>query len=410
MSSRSRREFLKMSLGTSTLLALGPGVPTFLSRTTANAASRSGTDGRILVMVQLGGGNDGLNTVIPYEDDEYGRNRPTIRFKANEVLKIDSDLGFHPQMKGFWRLYQEGHLGIVQGVGYPKPNGDHAASMQIWQTASLDFEGCQTGWLGRAIDRASSPEMGEVPGVFVGSIARPFLLNAEETVVPSLRAMEDYTLQKQPAATGVPRATNDRLVDFLQKTSLQADAAADRVNAVLQKQKSGNRAEYPNIPGAQRLRTVANLIRADLGIRVYSTDVGGGSTGAFDNHAVQRGNHGALLHQMSESFAAFVDDLARDKLLDRVLLMTFSEFGRTVKENGRRGTDHGSAAPVFLVGGKVKGGLTGDHPSMTELENGGPKHHTDFRRLYATALQTWLGIESGPVLGEEFKPLDVLKA
>jgi uncharacterized protein (DUF1501 family) len=407
--SRNRREFLKTTLGVSTLLALGPGVPTILGRTRAQAANRSVSDNKILVMVQLGGGNDGLNTVIPYEDDEYGRNRPTIRFKANEVHKIDSQLGFHPQTKGLWRLYQEGHLGIVQGVGYPNPNGDHAASMRIWQTASIDYQGCQTGWLGRAIDRASDADTADIPGVFVGTIARPFLLNAEETVVPSVRTLQDYTLQKQPAATAVPRSRNDRLVDFLQKASLQADAAADQLDAVLKKQKSGNRAEYPNVPGARRLRTVADLIRADLGIRMFCTDVGGGDTGAFDNHANQRGNHGALLNQLSESVAAFVDDLARDNLLDRVLLMTFSEFGRTVKENGRRGTGHGSAAPMFVVGGKVRGGLTGDHPSLTELESGGPKHHTDFRRLYATALETWLGIESGPVLGEEFKPLDVLK-
>jgi len=407
--SGNRREFLKTTIGASTLLALGPGVPAFFSRAAAQAANRPVADNKILVMVQLGGGNDGLNTVIPYEDDEYGRNRPTIRFKANEVHKIDAQLGFHPQTKGLWRLYQEGRLGIVQGVGYPNPNGDHAASMQIWQSASIDYQGCQTGWLGRAIDRASDADTADIPGVFVGTIARPFLLNAEETVVPSVRTLQDYTLQKQPAATAVPRSTNDRLVDFLQKTSLQANAAADRLDAVLKKQKSGNRAEYPDVPGAQRLRIVADLIRADLGIRMFSTDVGGGETGAFDNHANQRGNHGALLYQLSESLAAFVDDLARDNLLDRVLLITFSEFGRTVRENGRRGTDHGSAAPMFVVGGKVKGGLTGDHPNLTELESGGPKHHTDFRRVYATALQTWLGIDSGPVLGEEFEPLDFLK-
>jgi uncharacterized protein (DUF1501 family) len=407
--SRSRREFLKTSLGTSTLLALGPGVPTFFSRATAHGANRPDADGRILVMVQLAGGNDGLNTVIPYEDDEYGRNRPTLRFKANEVHKIDSQLGFHPQTKGLWRLYQEGRLGIVQGVGYPKPSGDHAASMRIWQTASTDHLGHQTGWLGRAIDRSSDADAADLPGVFVGTIPRPFLLNAEKTVVPSVRAIKDYTLQKQPAATRVPRATNDRLISFLQRSTIQADAAAVRINAVLQKQKSRPGAEYPDVPAGQRFRTVAQLIRADLGIRIFCTEVGGNQPGGFDNHANQRGNHGALLHQLSESVAAFADDLARDNLLDRVLLMTFSEFGRTVKENGRRGTGHGSAAPVFVVGGKVKGGLTSEHPSLTELENGGPKHHTDFRRLYATALENWLGIESGPVLGEEFKPLDVLK-
>ena len=407
--SRSRRDFLKTSLGTSTLLALGPGVPTFLSRTTARAAGRPDAGGKILVMVQLAGGNDGLNTVIPYEDDEYGRNRPTLRFKAKEVHKIDSRLGFHPRTKGLWRLYREGRLGIVQGVGYPKPNGDHAASMRIWQTASTDYAACQTGWLGRAIDRVSSADKADVPGVFVGTIPRPFLLNAEESIVPSVRAMDDYTLQKHPAATGVPRATNDRLIGFLQRSAIQAAAAAQRINAVVQKQKTRPGALYPDVPAGQRFRTVAQLIRADMGIRIFCTEVGGAQPGGFDNHANQRGNHGALLHQLSESVAAFVDDLAADNLLDRVLLMTYSEFGRTVKENGRRGTGHASAAPMFVVGGKVKGGLTGEHPSLTELENGGPKHHTDFRRLYATALETWLGIESGPLLGEEFEPLDVLK-
>ncbi len=407
--SHNRRNFLKATLGTSTLLALGPGVPTFLSRT-AHGASRRGADDTVLVVLQLGGGNDGLNTVIPYEDDEYGRNRPTIRFKPNEVLKIGSDLGFHPQIEGFSRLYKEGHLGIVQGVGYPKPNGDHGASMRVWQAGSLDHVGCQTGWLGRAIDQMSHADKADVPGVFVGAIPRQFQLNAEKSVVPTVRTMQDYTLQKQPAATGIPRGTDNGLVHFLQKAAQDSDAAANRINAVLEKQKSGNRAEYPNFPGAQRMRTVADMIRADLGIRIYCTDVGGGDTGAFDNHAIQRGNHGALLHQLSEAVTAFVDDLARDNLLDRVLLLTFSEFGRTVKENGRRGTGHGSAAPMFLVGGKVKGGLTGEHPSMTELENGGPKHHTDFRRVYATALQTWLGVDPGPVVGEEFKPMDVLKS
>ena len=408
--SRNRREFLKTSLGTSTLLALGPGVPVFLSRTTALGASRPDANGKILVMVQLAGGNDGLNTVIPYEDDEYGRNRPTLRFKADEVHRIDSRLGFHPQAKGLWRLYQEGRLGIVQGVGYPNPNGDHEASMRVWQTASTDYVGTQTGWLGRTIDRASNADSADVPGVFVGTIPRPFLLNAAETVVPSVRSLKEYAIQKQAAATAVSRATNDPLIKFIQRNTIQANAAAQRINAAVQKQKSQSRAAYPDVPAGKRFHSVAQLIRANLGIRVFCTEVGGVEPGGFDNHANQRGNHGALLHQLSESVAAFADDLARDNLLDRVLLMTYSEFGRTLKENGRRGTGHGSAAPVFLVGGKVKGGLTGEHPNLTELENGGPKHHTDFRRLYATALDTWLGIESQPVLGEQFKPLDVFRA
>jgi len=167
---------------------------------------------------------------------------------------------------------------------------------------------------------------------------------------------------------------------------------------------------YPPLQLAQTLRTVAQLIRADVGIRVFLTELGGAGFGGFDNHAGQRDNHAALLHQLSESVTAFVRDLHRDGLLSRVLLMTFSEFGRTVSENGRRGTGHGAAAPAFLAGGKVRGGLVGSHPSLTDLEQDAPKPHTDFRRLYATVLDHWLGFNSEAILGQRFEPLPLLKA
>ena len=153
---------------------------------------------------------------------------------------------------------------------------------------------------------------------------------------------------------------------------------------------------------------MTHLIRADIGIRIFFTELGGGGIGGFDNHANQLGNHCALLGQLSESVAAFVGDLKRDKLLDRVLLMTFSEFGRTVKENGRRGTGHGAAAPVFLAGGRLKTALVGKQPSLTDLDNDAPKFHIDFRRIYATVLDRWLGFESRTVLDRQFKPLDIL--
>jgi uncharacterized protein (DUF1501 family) len=158
------------------------------------------------------------------------------------------------------------------------------------------------------------------------------------------------------------------------------------------------------------LRTVARLIRADVGIRIFYTELGGQEPGGFDNHANQAENHAALLYQLAESVSAFLLDLKRDNLLDRVLLMTFSEFGRTVKENGRRGTDHGSAAPLFLAGGRLRGGLVGSHPNLTDLENGGQKFHIDFRRVYATVLDRWLGFDSLPILGARFEPLDVLRS
>jgi uncharacterized protein (DUF1501 family) len=192
---------------------------------------------------------------------------------------------------------------------------------------------------------------------------------------------------------------------FLQRSSLAAYAASRRIEAV----GKADSAPYPPFQLAKMLHIVAQLIRADLGVRIYCAELGGEEPGGFDNHANQLGNHCALLHQLSESVAAFVYDLQRDRLLDRVLLMTFSEFGRTVKENGRRGTDHGSAAPLFLAGSKLKGSLVGQHPDLANLENGGQKFHTDFRRVYAAALDQWLGLDSQSVLGEKFEPLDVLQ-
>ena len=425
--SQTRRDFLKTSLATSALMSLGASLPSWLSRPALAAAPRGDAGETILVVVQLAGGNDGLNTVVPYDDDVYARNRPTLRLPADKVHKIDASLGLHPQMQAFKRLYEEGHLGILQGVGYPNPSGDHAVAMQDWQTAKPRQPHCQTGWLGRAVDNAyDAYDPGEVnvPAVFVGQIPRPLTLNAENVVVPSLRSLKQYTLQTMPGAAGgqahgrrltelaqLPRADDKTpTLNFLRRSSLAAYAASQRVEAAAQAQDSAGVAAYPPFQLAHNLRIVAQLIRAELGIRIYYTELGGNEPGGFDTHANQRDNHGALLRQLSESVAAFVDDLKRDRLLDRVLLMTFSEFGRTVKENGRRGTDHGSAAPLFLAGGRIKGGLVGEHPNLTDLENGGQKFHTDFRRVYATALQGWLRFDTASVLGKEFQPLDVLNA
>jgi len=193
----------------------------------------------------------------------------------------------------------------------------------------------------------------------------------------------------------------------VQECKAKASVNSRRIEAVT---KAHRGAEYPAFRLAGTLRTVAQLIRADVGIRIFFTELGGGGIGGFDNHANQLGNHCSLLHHFSESIAAFVDDLEKDKMLDRVLLMTISEFGRTVKENGRRGTGHGVSAPIFLAGGKLKSGRIGSHPSLTDLDNGAMKFHTDFRRVYATVLDRWLGFESRPVLGRQYEPLDILNA
>jgi uncharacterized protein (DUF1501 family) len=407
--SHTRRDFLRAALGTSTLMSLGSVTPDWLLRSATAAAPQHGDRDTVLVVLQLTGGNDGLNTVVPYTDDEYARNRPTLCLPTGELHKIDSLLGFHPQMEAFSRLYKDGYLSIVQGVGCPNPDQNHERAMRMWHTADPQRPQRQTGWLGRVMDRVWSPTSPDTVAVFVGPIARPFALNAENVVVPSIHSAESMVVRQRVGwAMPTTHGSGNPLLQFLRQSDSNARAKSARVEAVVKG--AGEFADYPQFGLARELRTVAQLIRADIGIRIFFTELGGGGIGGFDNHANQLGNHCAMLHQLAESVAAFIYDLKRDKQLDRVLLMTFSEFGRTVKENGRRGTDHGLAAPMFLAGGQVKGDLMGPHPSLIDLDKGALKMHTDFRKVYATVLDRWLGFESEAVLGGRFESLDVLKA
>jgi uncharacterized protein (DUF1501 family) len=393
-----RRDFLRTSLGASASLALGAGLPDFLSNVALAAPARPGTEKRILVVLQLSGGNDGLNTVVPYEDDTYHRNRPTLRLTSRQVHKLGSGVGLHPDMTAFLRLYQEERLSIVQGVGCAKASRDHPGAMRDWHTAWLPD--AETGWLGHAVDqfRDASPSV-DMPGGFVGSIKAPFGIHAARAQVPSFHPTEAAAFDPAPvlALAQIRRENRSPLLDSLQRATCGACAAGQRLQSVLARPVAG--AEYPRFPLAQTLKFIAQLIRADLGVRAFFAELGGGGIGGFDTHAGQAQNHGALLRELAESVAAFMDDLQRDQLLDSVLLMTFSEFGRTLAENGRHGTGHGAAAPVFLAGGRLKGGLIGAHPSLTDLDVDAPKSHTDPRRLYAAVLENWLGLESSAILG-----------
>lgn len=416
-----RREWLKTSLGAAGLAAFGPTAPAFLARTALAAGSSPSRD-TILVVVQLAGGNDGLNTVVPYGDDLYAKNRRTLRLPTAKLHVLDHLLGLHPEMEAMFRLYQEGSLAIVQGVGYPHPNQSHSASMHVWQTAVVPEATVpspsavdrgperineQLGWIGRTADRADS---GDMPAAFVGQIRRPIALNGHRVVVPTIRSLDQCHCQPAGESTDVRKAAasvghEDRLLQFVQQTTTAAYASMERIENAAGSDDPG---AYPAWSLAKTFQVVSRLIRAELGIRIFYTELGGDEPGGFDNHAGQRDNHAALLRQLSDSVAALVHDLKRHRLADRVVLMTFSEFGRTVEENGRRGTDHGSAAPMFLVGGKIRGGLVGPHPSLAERENGGLKFHTDFRRVYATMLDRWLGLDSRPILGTTFDPLPLV--
>ena len=411
----TRRDFLKATMGAPILLSLKSMASNPLVRAASAIVPQREECDTVLVVLQLSGGNDGLNTVVPYGDDEYARNRPTLSLPPKDIHKIDSLIGFHPRMAALMRLYKEGHLSIIQGVGYPNMDRSHDGAMRIWHTADPNRPNRQTGWMGRAADCIRPLNITTVPAVFVGPIACPFGLNAEHAIVPSIKSADALTIKPTYGESqwrymaGLPRRHKDNtLLHFLQDRTLQADDFSKRIEAVVQN--PANSAEYPSFGLAGNLRTIAQLIRADVGIRIFFAELGGGGIGGFDNHANQLGNHCALLHQLSESLAAFIDDLKSDKLLDRVLLMTFSEFGRTVRENGRRGTGHGAAAPIFLAGGRLKQNLVGAHPSLTDLDNGALKFHTDFRSVYATVLDKWLGFESRIILDKQYELLDILSA
>jgi uncharacterized protein (DUF1501 family) len=402
----TRRDFLKAS----SLIGLGASVPTFLARTALAApnSDKPGAKDTILVVVQLTGGNDGLNTVIPFADDEYAKLRPTLKIGKDRVKKVNDGIGLHPQLEGMAKLLESSALGIVQGVGYPNPSQSHFRSMDIWQAAST-AETLTEGWVGKALKSMNCPSF-HVAG---GNESAPLALNGSPARVPSITSLEDFQL-KMTAASGGDKAEQKSIIegaaksntkqpgllDFVQRTATNTYASSDRLQEIGKNYQA--KANYPQTPLAGRMKLVAQLINADLGARVFYV-----SLDNFDTHANQANTHAQLLAQLSGAVSAFYEDLAARGHKDRLLVMTFSEFGRRAKENGSKGTDHGSGAPMFLVGGKVKPGLTGAHPSLTELEAGNLKHSIDFRQVYATILDQWLGVGSKDVVGGEFKALDL---
>jgi uncharacterized protein (DUF1501 family) len=404
---QSRREFLKSS----TLIAAGTVVPTFLART-AWAAKAAAKDS-ILVVVQLTGGNDGLNTVIPFKDDAYYKLRPTIGVPKDQVKKVNDSIGLHPSLDGFAGLLEDKALCVVQGVGYPNPSQSHFRSMDIWQAAST-AESLTEGWIGKALKGLQAPAF-HVSGE---NEPAPLALTGAPARVPSIRSIEEFQL-KMNAASGADRQGQKSLIeaaakgtmpepkpgllDFVRKTALNTYASSQRLQEIGKNYEP--KAPYPGTPLANRLRLCAQLIDAGLGARIFYV-----SLENFDTHANQggiAGTHAQLLGQLSGAVTAFYKDLAARGHEDRVLVMTFSEFGRRAAENGSKGTDHGSGAPMFLVGGKVKAGLVGEHPSLTKLEDGNLKHAIDFRTVYAAVLEQWLGVSRKDVLGDGFAPAAV---
>ena len=428
----TRRRFLRTSfLGA----ALSWTVPLFIERTFSalNAAAESasslqmptGKDHPILVVLQLAGGNDGLNTLIPYEDDAYYRARPTLGIPKDQVLPLDERGGLHPALAPFAELYHQGTLAILQGVGYPNPNRSHFRSTEIWQTASDANRVVSKGWIGRYFDNCCPGEDPAV-GVSLGQ-QLPQAFNAQQPVgiaierpdhlgLPKVRDAYEKAAFEQLngldheheagagssiSSLGGPLRSSLSPLDYLQRVALDAQVGAGRIDAILKRTK--NEAIYPNTQLGRSLGWIARLIAGGLTTRVYYLSHGG-----FDTHSAQAGAHQRLLGALACATAAFCHDLRSKGLLERVALMTFSEFGRRVAENASKGTDHGTAAPLFVMGGAVRPGLYGRQPSLEQLDAGDLVFNVDFRSVYATVLERWMQAPAQKVLGQQFPTLAFL--
>jgi uncharacterized protein (DUF1501 family) len=393
-----RRDFLK----TSALLSLAPTVPGFLARTAR--AARPDRDGRVLVVIQLDGGNDGINTVVPHADPGYARHRKVLRLPAGRLIRVNDQVGLHPALAAAGKLLEAGQLAIVQGVSYPNPSRSHFRSMAVWHSARLDpEEHGSLGWLGRALDGAGA----ETASLLVGSGAPPVALRGRRCVASALDKLEDLVLSPGSDARRVIAGSgpDDDLSAFVRRSMLDAYATADRLARTAKAEGAGGR--YPATALGSRLQLIARLLQAGFGARVYYTLQPG-----YDTHAGQLGTHWRLLAELSGALAAFLSDLTAAKLAERVAVLCFSEFGRTVKENGSAGTDHGTAGPVFLAGPRVRAGLVGRTPSLTELDprHGDLKVGIDFRRVYATVLESWLGLGAEAALAGKFERLPLFRA
>lgn len=438
----TRREFLERGL---LLLSATATVPLFLDRTawamgptdSRMGRSRPGVpDDRVLVVLQLAGGNDGLNTIIPYTNDWYYKARPRLGIEKKTALRLTDDIGLHPSATGLKQLYDDGHLAIIQGVGYPNPDRSHFVSTDIWATGDPSGR-MHEGWIGRYFDCTCkgadrpNPRLGvaimtEAPLALTGKRFSPVSFASPEEL--SWRGMPQGSKGEaafemlngmfgSPAAGGKGPLNEAGALAYLQRTAMDARASAQEIQqAAGAFTGRGPRPDPRPIPGrggrgggqlGRQLMMVKRMIAAGLNTKVYYVSLGG-----FDTHANQPNRHQQLMTQLGDALAEFVAELKKDGLLDRVLLITFSEFGRRVNENASQGTDHGAAAPLFVVGSRIQPGLHGAHPGLEpgQLDQADLKWETDFRQVYAGILNDWLHADATRILGAPFMPAKVVRA
>ena len=411
MDTISRRKFLALTSG----VALGAAVPLLSLQDIAQAAIDRPLPANtpILVAITLYGGNDGLNTLIPYSDSLYFSSRPDISYPAEKLLQLDSSLALNPAMGGIKSLWDEKKVAIIRGVGYPKPDRSHFSSMAKWQTGN-PLSHVSTGWLGRWIDTQPTDPM---LAISLGSVLPPLLAGAKKSgsalplgglIIPSGQLAMDCT------QLSAPSSSDSKLMALAASTMKNLFNISDSITPILKKNVPGSPVELPTINGgnaggdtnlSQQLDIVAKLIDAGAPTRVWSVSLGG-----FDTHANEANAQAALLGVVSDSISRFVTQLKSTTRSRDVVILVYSEFGRRVVGNASQGTDHGSSGPVFVIGDKIKGGFYGDQPSLSKLIDGDLAVTTDFRSIYATILEKVLKSPPERILNGWKKKIPFYKA
>lgn len=396
-----RRDFLR-----NTALASGAFmIPSFLKLFEAMAFDQlSGY--KNLVVIQLSGGNDGLNTVIPFGMDAYYQKRKTIAIAPTELIKLNDMQGLNPAMEALKPVYDQGWMSVINSVGYPNPDRSHFRSMDIWQTASNSDQFLSTGWIGRYLDSNCQDCKFPYTAVEVDDTLSLAMKGQTKKGIAVKDPSLLYRNTREPFFKDVlgnhDQHLNEDNLGYLYKTMIETYSSAEYIQNTSKTYKSTS--EYPQSPFANQLKTVSKFINSGLKTRVYYISMSG-----FDTHAGQIAQQGRLLKQYADGIAAFVKDLKKTNKLDDTLVLTFSEFGRRVEQNASNGTDHGTANNVFVFGGKLKKqGIYNAPPDLANLDNGDLKYQVDFREVYASVLDKWLGVNNSEVLQKKFAGLDFI--
>ncbi len=384
----NKREFLKSMAATS--------LAAFLPEFVFAAPTTADTYRKLLILVELKGANDGLNTVVPYADAEYYRLRPRIAIKRDDVLQLTEGEGLHPALAPLLPLWQANELAVVRGVGYPNPNLSHFRSIEIWDTASSSEQYLQQGWLARAFRANPVPREFAAAGVIVGNADPGPFAGGSRTV--TLTNTEQFLRQARLATPG--RARGNKALDHILGVEDEVVQAARGLGGG-----AALTTTFPDGPFGNAVRTAASVLAGREPVAAIRLTLNG-----FDTHQNQPGIHANLLRQLGEGLAALKAALLELGRWDSTLILTYAEFGRRVQENASSGTDHGTANAHFVLGGGVKGGLYGEAPRLDRLDNGNLAHVVDFRSLYATALQRWWGLDSVGPLGGRYATLDLLRS